>query len=219
MNLSRLAFALLLACSAGVFAAEEECDPEESRRAGRLCIKITSDEVGPSEEEIRAIEEQIEHDRRSNAVKRWRFVRSRDPRTFAVQCWARSPTTFVGADGDLIYFASLRVMGTWEQPQVAIRSEKGFERVAPFFHTNIKDLGIKVGEQDFLPVDKRIGNHIALSFTPEKAAQIVEQLRHSRGYRLRLRFWPKPSPHNSPPMSLEGFRSAFARVNDCYRRD
>ncbi|MGH8530134.1 MAG: hypothetical protein ACRETN_09920 [Nevskiales bacterium] len=215
---SGLLLGLLVACATlqPLNAADEACETDEGgRRDGPLCIKITSDEIGPSEEEIREIEEQIAHDRRSNAVKRWRFVRSRDPRTFAVQCWARSPATFVGADGDLLYFASLRVMGTWEQPQVAIRSEKGFERVAPFFHTKIMDLGIEVGEQDFLTVDRRIGNHIALSFMPEKAAQIVRQLRQSRGYRLRLRFWPNPTAYASPPMSLEGFREAFERVNNC----
>ncbi len=205
--------ALALFCAGQALAQEAECDSEVTRQSGgRLCIRIEGDQVGPSDEEIRA---ERELERRSNAVKRWRFVQGRG-RDGELHCWARSPPTFVGAEGDSMYFASMRVMGSWERPQVAIRSERGFDRIPPLFHTKIRDLGIEVGDYPGIGVDRRLGNHVVLAFTPEKSAHIVRELHEARGYRLRLRFWPDDRLHHSPPMSLEGFREAFEKVNDCY---
>lgn len=99
-------------------------------------------------------------------------------------------------------------------PNVVIRSGDFFDHRAHSFHNDISGLGIRVGDGEFFPVEKKAGNYL-LAFGDSASGQIVEQLKSGAPFRVRVRFWPYETTFDSNPIAPDGFDDSYKQLVEC----
>lgn len=197
-------------------AQAESCD-EFSSNKDPLCVEITGGVPNPNSPEAKWAKG--EEQRPPSRAKYWDFLGSYDKHILPGQCWAVSPTVFVGRNEEVFYFVSVSVGGTWNSPRVIVQSEAGTEPSPTPFHAYKQGLGIWTETLPFLGIDREIGEHnILLGFSPERSRTITRNFRNMLSFRMRLRFGPVHDAFDSPNITLNGFNQAFDRVDHCNRR-
>lgn len=140
----------------------------------------------------------------------WVFSRRKDDMTGAITCFAVSPAAFVGTPRKYID-AHLQVALAGDLRLLTVRlSPSGSD----LFHNNLGGMGIKIDDNAFAAITRKIGQH-AVGFTPADESQLLDQMQTARQVKMRVRFWPWDSLHDSAALSLQGFRQAFALAQEC----
>lgn len=143
----------------------------------------------------------------------WEFSQQKDPMTGNKTCFATSPVTLTNWQGRGSKFAHvvIQLAATIDSQSLTVRSFNGSEGL---FHNNISGLGIRVDQQDFVPLTRKIGSH-GLGFTGSDEGKVLGQLVQGKEVRLRLRFWPWDKIEDTSAITLNGFRQASVAMNRC----
>lgn len=207
-RLSAASILLLLFFSGGATAEIYKCTKD-----GKTSF---SDKPCTGEQVIitQQIEEKMPPKPAESANSSWKFHRSTDEMTGKNICLAVSPNIIVGVEGRDILAATLRVTGSSLGPIVGLKSERLFKEHPKSFHNDIDGLGIKIGDNAFIPFDEKSGSSV-LGFSSEKSRQIVEQLATGNTFRLRLRYWPYEKTYDSTPQENTSFAAVFEQVKEC----
>jgi hypothetical protein len=152
--------------------------------------------------------------KRQQRKNEWEVIRSTDEMTGKAACVAKSPNTYMGKEGSEFLFASLRVMPFESGFIVGARSEQGFDSRPASLHTNIDGLGVRAGEFGFKEFSVKQGSYV-VGLAPEASTQLVEELRQSEHFRIRLRYWPYQETFDSPEVTTDGLVEALQEVQEC----
>lgn len=197
-------------------AQADDCEDIDNRN-NALCVEITGGIPNPNSPEAKWA--RGEEQRPASRARYWDFIGKYDKHIIPGQCWAVSPTVFIGRLDQVFYFASVSVGGTYENPRVVIQSEAGLEKAPTPFHAYKQGLGLWTETLPFVGIDREIGEHsILLGFGPERSRKIVENFSRMLSFRTRLRYGPVHDAFDSPNITLNGFKAAFKRANACNRR-
>lgn len=197
-----------------------QADSCNDRNAGdkALCVEITGGVPDPNSKEAKWA--RGEEQRPVSHARYWDFIGKYDKHILSGQCWAVSPTVFVGRLEQVFYFTSVSVGGTWDNPRILIQSEAGLEKAPTKFHAYKHNLGLWTETLPFQAIDREIGEHsILLGFGPERTRQIVRNFARMLSFRLRLRYAPVDQAFDSPNITLNGFVDAFKKADRCNRRN
>lgn len=203
MRLPLLALTALLVSPLSTNAAVYKCESDGQT--------VFSDKpCGASAEKV---EIQTER-KREQRKKEWEVIRSTDEMTGETTCVAKSPKAYMGKEGSEFLFASLRVMPFKSGFIVGARSEQGFDSRPSSLHTNINGLGVRAGEFGFKEFSMKQGSYV-VGLEPDVSTQLVEELRQSDHFRIRLRYWPYQETFDSAEVTTDGLAEALQEVQDC----
>lgn len=95
------------------------------------------------------------------------------------------------------------------------------DKQSDIFHPQLEGMGIKVGSFDFLPITQKVSaNSVGFKSTVDAAMVILKMLPTSKDVKVRLRFWPWEQLNDSfEPISLQGFKQAYALAEDCSKKN
>ncbi len=194
----------------------DSCDAQTGANEA-LCVEITGGVPNPNSPEAKWA--RGEEQRAPSHARYWDFLARYDKHIIDDECWAVSPTVFIGRLGQVFYFASVSVGGTWENPRLLIQSEAGLEKAPTRFHAYKSNLGLWTETLPFQAINREVGEHnILLGFDPQRTRRIVDNFRQMLSFRLRLRFAPVDEAFDSPNITLNGFVDAFKRADKCNRK-
>ena len=95
---------------------------------------------------------------------------------------------------------------------LTVRSRQG--QTPGIFHVNIDGTGIKVDNNPFVPITKKISPH-AVGFESSAAAQLVTQMLSAKEARLRIRLWPYDALRDTDAISMRGAHQALQSAMKC----
>lgn len=212
-------FSALLSLTATLFStnapAQDSCGHGQSKK-GALCVEVTGGVADPNSREAKWARGEIT--RPMTRARYWDFVGPNSTHIMQGECWAVSPTVYIGRLNQLFFFASVSVGGTWDAPRVIVQSEAGLENAPTKFHAYRQKLGLWTETMPFQTLDRELGEHdILLGFNPRISARIVDNLARMLSFQLRLRFAPVDKAFDSPTITLNGFVDAFKQADACNR--
>ncbi|UCU93996.1 hypothetical protein [Hydrogenophaga taeniospiralis] len=140
----------------------------------------------------------------------WEFRRSADDMTGRTGCLVISPVTSPEPKGGEFKFIPVNLAISVEASGVTFGVRTSTDK--DLFHNDIGGMGVKLDNLEFIPLDIKAGQHVVGS---SKGPQIVDAMPASRTLRLRLRFWPYDTLHDTLPIDVGGFASAFAQAKRC----
>lgn len=165
--------------------------------------KSAAVELQPSQSELEKL-----------ARQQWRFSRERDPMTDEVMCFAISSEVWLGAgyrqtaDVHIQFAVNPNTRGS----TLTVRSRQG--QTSGIFHVNIDGTGIKVDNNPFVPIAKKISPH-AIGFEPGSTTQLVTQMLSAKEARLRIRLWPYDALRDTDAISMRGAQQALQSAMQC----
>ena len=160
------------------------------------------------------VEIKNEKKRASSSTSKWEVLRAEDEMTGRTTCVAKSPNIYMGKEGSNFLFASLRVVTLNSGFVVGARSEVGFDSRPASIHNDISGLGVKVGDFGFQEFDVKQGSYV-VGFDPDTSARIVEELKQSEHFRVRLRYWPYQETYDSSETTTQGLADALEDLRAC----
>ncbi|GEM_PF-3042209 len=207
---------LLFCLSLSGFETQAAGCEEGQTQKGALCVEVTGAAPNPNSPEARWARGEIT--RPMSRARYWDFIGPQGTHILSGECWAVSPTVYIGRLNQLFFFASVSVGGTWDKPRVIVQSEAGLEKAPTKFHAYKQNLGLWDERLKFQTIDRQLGEHdILLGFGPERSKRIVDSFADVLSFRLRLRFAPVDGAFDSPSVTLNGFYEAFKQVHACNR--
>lgn len=141
---------------------------------------------------------------------RWEFRRSVDDMTGKTGCLVISPVTSPEPKGRDYKFmpVHLVIVVSASGSTFGVRTSTDKD----LFHNDIDGMGVKLDNLPFVPLDVKPGQHVVGS---SQGAQIVEALPKAKNLRLRLRFWPYDTLHDTMVIDTGGFGVAFGLAKQC----
>lgn len=143
----------------------------------------------------------------------WKFIREKDPMNGEVGCFAASPTELTNFSRGMHTYNSVYLQ-LYAKPETStllltVRTHGG-----SVFHHNMSGQGIKVDGGPFFPLTKHYSQN-AIGIESDALAPIVGALQNGKDFRLRLRFWPYETLHDTEPIPTTGFKQAATQAMRC----
>ncbi|OGB58422.1 MAG: hypothetical protein A2503_10065 [Burkholderiales bacterium RIFOXYD12_FULL_59_19] len=152
-----------------------------------------------------------------NTAEAWRFSENKDSMTGREFCFVVSPIISTGYRGNNSGFAHVWFQIAMNSAGSVALTARTSEASSSLFHNDISDMGVKVDEKEFTPFNQKINAH-AVGFSDASTPALLSQLETGSQLRMRLRFWPYDQLHDTPPMSMVGFKPVFAQAKACAKR-
>jgi hypothetical protein len=153
-------------------------------------------------------------DSTGNTAEAWRFSKEKDSMTGREVCFVVSPTILTGYRGINSGFAHVWFQIAMNTSGAVALTARTSEASSSLFHNDISDMGVKVDEKEFTPFNQKINAH-AVGFSDAATSSLFLQLETGSQIRMRLRFWPYDQLHDTPPISMVGFKLALAQAKAC----
>jgi hypothetical protein len=85
---------------------------------------------------------------------------------------------------------------------------------SPILHNDILGLGVKIGDNDFIPVSIKFGQ-TSIGFSALETKKIIDEISTSEFLRVRLRYWPYDTSYDSSSYPYTGFAAAYEQMMAC----
>lgn len=157
-----------------------------------------------------------QRDLEQRAKDQWQFSKVRDSMTGKITCIAVSPTVAEtlgpGYRNTAYLTLQLAVDADTSAAIFTVRTKQEYSSV--IFHNNLSGLGAKIGPSTFLPLTKKLGQHV-LAFDKALPPELLQELASAKESRLRVRFWPYDQIHDTLPISMSGSKQAILQALRC----
>lgn len=152
----------------------------------------------------------------TDAKTSWRFERSMDRMTGVTTCLATSApvTIYAGLRATPEIYMQIALRRDFASLTIRTNSQ------TDIFHHKLEGMGIKVGGFDFMPITQKFSaNSVGFMNPVDSALVLMKMMPTSKGIKVRLRFWPwDPLNDSFEPISLQGFKQAYALAEDCSKK-
>lgn len=143
----------------------------------------------------------------------WKFTREKDSMTGEVGCFATSPSETTNFSRGMHTYNTVYLQ-LYAKPEsstmlLTVRTYGG-----SVFHHDMTGQGIKVDGSPFLPLTKHYSQK-AIGIGNDALAPIIGALQNGKDFRLRLRFWPYETLHDTQPIPTTGFKQAVLQAMRC----
>ena len=147
-------------------------------------------------------------------VETWTFSKEKDSMTDEMGCFAVSPSQSTNFSRGLRSYSTVYLQ-IYMNPATSrlLLTVRTFNS-GDVFHHDMSGQGIKIGDSPFVPLTKHLTQR-ALGIDGDNLPEVIGALQKSKDFRLRLKFWPYETLHDTGPISTIGFRQAMSQVMKC----
>jgi hypothetical protein len=141
--------------------------------------------------------------------KQWSYTKEKDQMTGKTTCFVQSPSVWVrGVKGVPNVYLLVAMRG--DVQALTVRGETSTD----LLHNQLDGMGVKVDENGFIKLTRKI-NATTVGFSAADQTDLLTQLSNGKQIRARVRFWPWDALGDSEPLSLIGFKQAYALAMQC----
>jgi len=151
----------------------------------------------------------------SNRIEEWELITRIDRIKKEKNCVIQSPTAYLGRQSGDFLFARVRtVLDADGKYVVGIYSDESFGKDGNIFHNDISGLGIRVDDNDFVPVSVNANQHV-LAFDHEASDALVHEFENGKKMSFRVRYWPYDETFDGVDVPLDTFPRALRQLKEC----